>query len=1101
MLNVTCIAKHSLACRFVLVAVASAALVSSAMAQSAALFPEPVTIPLPNTTTSSSVTGVQQVDAPEFVDMNGDGALDVIYETAVGTEIVSNGGLTLVSTPTIHVMLHNGTATANVTLASATCTGPLAVYDFNGDGKQDVAMSCGGKLYILLGNGDGTLQQPITTTVPANTTVFDFYDVNKDGLPDLITAGTVNGAGFIDVQLNNGHSLGAPTTYPILGRVSRIRSGDVNGDGNLDLVVTGSHLTILYGKGDGTFQPPVSLAETGLSSCVVVSDLNGDGIDDIATCSTIHQDAFDVLFGGSGTPAIARSYPLPVGSGPVLSSNGQGGGTLRASRLVTGGARALFYGSYNLSMFLNDGAGNFSAPVSFAGYGNGNVAFADWNGDGKDDALAVANSGPEMLFVSEGDGTGKFQGLPPASFPPQYTGGYFVAYPSSAPYASLTVAADFNGDGLLDFATLGANGITVSLSNGDGTTTPVTSASPTVSSQIVEGDLNNDGKADVLVVTASGTGDIILTSCLGNGTGALTCGTPQDIGTSNVDPAIGALADFAGNGIPDLIFGVAPSGPGNEQYYFLRGLGNGNFAAPVLETMPLTNSVFYQGFFAIDINHDGKADIIPAEPSVALLSNGDGTFIQGGEFAVNAQQILAVADVTGDGNPDVIALTGTLTTPGIVIYPGTASGAFPDAPIVVDVPSNLFLDDAVVTVGDLAGNGLTDIAVLSDYLYPEGNGGLGGGGLELVPILNHSNTSFVMDPAGPYVVPWADGSYGPVFVGKLNRSGTVASDVAYSTGAAIAVLLNTKNAAPPVMTSTVTVASVSSNPVVSGQTVTLRASVSAADDSLPTGTVSMLVNGNAVASATLSAGAASLSASTAGVAEGNYAFSIRYNGDATHKSSTSGVETVSVTGATAPTTTALNISFSGQLTQNVPVVVQAGVYAVGGGNPSGTVSFYADGQLIGTASVVNNYAELRFNTGAVPGGAYTVQAVYSGDSSFAGSHSDVLKDTLHNTTATTVALSPTSGGPGASVTVTAHVSRPLTSGVPAGSVVFSYGSNGTLLYIGSASLDNNGNATFTADVPGDAAPGTYTVQAQYDGSANSYDYPSQGTAPFVVPAP
>src|SRR2546429_3027485 len=99
----------------------------------------------------------------------------------------------------------------------------LALGDFNGDGKLDVAVSNTNSLTILLGNGDGTFTQapnpPAAATYPATVTV-----------------------------------------------------GDFNGDGNLDLAVTVSHpsgVVVLLGNGDGTFTPaPGSpIPEIGRASC------------------------------------------------------------------------------------------------------------------------------------------------------------------------------------------------------------------------------------------------------------------------------------------------------------------------------------------------------------------------------------------------------------------------------------------------------------------------------------------------------------------------------------------------------------------------------------------------------------------------------------------------------------------------------------------------------------------------------------------------------------------------------------------------------------------------------------------------------------------
>lgn len=1098
------ITSHFLARRRVfLLAAVSLGLVTPVMAQTA-LFPQPLQLSLPNTTPTNPEPLDFGVSSIAFRDMNGDGALDVVY--AIRTSLPVGNSVSVITTANVDVMLHDGTIAANVAVpTSDICEGGVGVVDVNGDGKLDVVLGCSGQILIFLGNGDGSLRAPVAQALPARVSLFDLIDLNNDGLPDLISYGTRNGVGFVNVQINSGHGLGAVVTYPVLGDAIRVVGGDFNGDGNEDLAVSGTHLTIFYGNGDGTLQAPVSLAETGLSSCIVVAELNGDGVDDIASCSTIHQDSLDVLFGSTagGMPTIARSYALPVGSGPALTGGTTATtGALRAARLKAGGATAIFFGDTPFSMYLNDGAGNLSAPLTFSAYSS-NFEIVDWNGDGNRDVLSLGTTTPATVYVSAGNGAGGFEALAPAGRLPAngvITGGYDF----DQNFATRTAAGDFNGDGLADFFTQGANGVAVMLSNGDGTFTTTNFSGPTAFSFVLAGDLNKDGKADGLVLSDSSSGDVTVTACLGNGTGSVTCGTPQDLGTAGIPVGSWALADFTGDGIPDLILGVAYTGANAEQYYFARGLGNGWFATPVLETLTFGNPYLFDGgFFAVDINHDGKADLIPSQPQLTMISNGDGTFSEGGEFEVNADTILAVTDVTGDGNVDIVAVADSSTpNPEIVIYPGTATGTFPDTPITVVLPQEMSFNTTLAT-GDFNGDGLTDLALVgpTETIGQNGNG-ISGVALNVdvvVPILNQGNTTFSLDPAGPYVAP-EPGAYLLIpYAGKLNRSGTGALDLALASSVSVTSLLNATNPAPPVLISTEVFASVTANPVPRGSPLTISALVSASDGSTPGGSVTLLANGNVVGSATLVQGGASVSVPTSGVAEGAYTLTARYSGDATHKPSTSGSEVVSVTGATAPTVTALNISYSGGLTQNVPITLVAGVNpAAGAGNPSGSVSFYANGKLAGSAAVAGQYAQVNFNTGSIEGGVYAVQAKYSGDANFAASTSDLLSYTLRNLTATTVQVAPGSGGPGASVTVTAHVARTATAGVPQGSITFFYSPSHQDNVLGQAQLDGNGNATLTAKVPGDASPGTYTVNAEFDPADGTFDSNSIGTATFVV---
>src|SRR5215831_16659672 len=112
----------------------------------------------------------------------------------------------------------------------------VAVADFNGDGLLDLAVTDDwyGNLPILLGNGDGTFQEPIFAVAPtsASVTVGDF---NGDGIPDLAV------------------------TYSTLNSVS-----------------------VLLGIGDGTFQSAQRYSTGGAATFVTTGDFNGDGIADLA---------------------------------------------------------------------------------------------------------------------------------------------------------------------------------------------------------------------------------------------------------------------------------------------------------------------------------------------------------------------------------------------------------------------------------------------------------------------------------------------------------------------------------------------------------------------------------------------------------------------------------------------------------------------------------------------------------------------------------------------------------------------------------------------------------------------------------------------------
>ena len=136
--------------------------------------------------------------------------------------------------------------------------GPVAVGDFNGDGKLDVvtASGAGSFLSVALGNGDGTFQPAVQYTLPSWASSIAVGDFNGDGKLDV----AVLVATSVAVLLGNGDGT-FQTAVSYGGGGSSVAVGDFNGDGKLDLVVTNYNcpcVSVLLGNGNGTFQTAVN---------------------------------------------------------------------------------------------------------------------------------------------------------------------------------------------------------------------------------------------------------------------------------------------------------------------------------------------------------------------------------------------------------------------------------------------------------------------------------------------------------------------------------------------------------------------------------------------------------------------------------------------------------------------------------------------------------------------------------------------------------------------------------------------------------------------------------------------------------------------------
>jgi hypothetical protein len=172
---------------------------------------------------------------------------------------------------------------------------------------------------VLLNNGDGTFQAPVTVTSSNAPSAVAIADVNGDGHPDLAVADLsvdFSTEGGVSVLLNNGDGTFQPAvTYLSGGHYGQsVAVGDVNGDGYPDLVVAARYLCIqsrvrcqqgivgvLAGNGDGTFQPAVTYRSGrghGLWAwSVAIGDVNGDGKPDLVVENAFSSTAAVLLNG------------------------------------------------------------------------------------------------------------------------------------------------------------------------------------------------------------------------------------------------------------------------------------------------------------------------------------------------------------------------------------------------------------------------------------------------------------------------------------------------------------------------------------------------------------------------------------------------------------------------------------------------------------------------------------------------------------------------------------------------------------------------------------------------------------------------------------
>jgi hypothetical protein len=289
----------------------------------------------------------------------------------------------------------------------------VATGDFNGDGKLDLAVANYGDntVSILLGNNDGTFQSQVTYATGVSPISVAVGDFNGDGKPDLVVANQLASPYTVSILIGNGDGTFQPhVDYKTGNAPYAVAVGDFNGDGKLDLAVaTGDSngVAVLLGNGDGTFKPQVTYFTGNGPRGVAVGDFDGDGILDLAVTNyQPSSSTVSILLGkGDGTFKPQVSYATGDAPGAVVVADLNEDGILDLA-VANYGSFTLVY---SVSILLGNGDGTFQPQVTYATATiPGGVAVGDFNSDGFLD-LAVANTNSNTIGIQLGNGDGTFQ--------------------------------------------------------------------------------------------------------------------------------------------------------------------------------------------------------------------------------------------------------------------------------------------------------------------------------------------------------------------------------------------------------------------------------------------------------------------------------------------------------------------------------------------------------------------------------------------------------------------------------------------------------------------------------------------------------------------
>ena len=981
-------------------------------------------------------------------DFNGDGKIDIAVASLCSDNNCTQGG--------VSILLGNGDGTFQPSVIYATGAQyaySIAIGDFNGDGKLDVAVANQfSSVGILLGNGDGTLQPVVVTTAGSQNLSIAAADFNGDGKTDIALDYYDPGAGAGSVQIllsgNNG-TLNPGASYPSGGSGNvegSVAVADVNRDGKLDLVVANQcqvgdsgcsfgSLATLIGNGDGTFvSGPLQTIPDGNLYSLLLADVNGDGILDAVAADLTGVEVFlgkgdgsfitPIVYAGVQSPGQNTSVALAdlniiqpgsdataqsaifvnrAGTYLVTKSSANPSAASQAIQLTTTASASYLNGITPTGSISYYDGGTFLGSAALAG---GTASFN----------LSSLSSGVHTVtaFYSGDSNFNAHAGTPLLQV---LTGS--LQSPQTITFAIPTSSVTFSTSPIaLSAAASSGLPVTFTVISGPGTVSGSTLTVNAVGTIVIEADQPGNG-------SYSAAPPVQQTLTVSQASSVITWINPPAItyGTALTSSQLNATAPIHGNFVYSPAAGaILGAGPQNLSVTFTPTDTNDyasasssvtllvNKATPTVTFSGAPASAPYLSTFAVSA-------VSPATSAPSLTANGS-CGIAANKVTITVSTGLCSLNASWAADSNYLAASATQST--------TATQAPPT--ITWATPAAISYGAALSATQLNATATYNGTPLVGSFSYAPAKGTVLGAGARTLSVVfapkSADYTSITasvvlqVNQANPKIT-WAKPAaitYGTALSStQLNASATVSGTFVYSPAigtvldAGVQTLsvtfsptdsvdyaMETKSITLTVARApTTTSITVTPSSILFGQPVTFTASTSSAIGVIPTGTVTFKQGTTVLATSSLdTTGAATFTTNALSVGNHNVTASFPATTDFGASSST-----VTETVGKLPTSTSLSSSADpstakSNLTFTATVLVTSGTTTSFTGSPTGSVAFYDGAAKLG-ASALSSSGVSTFATKSLSSGSHNITAVYAGNSDFATSSSTILAQTVN----------------------------------------------------------------------------------------------------------